>query len=285
MGAFQSSKKKKSKVTTVGIGDDPILQLQAEFDTQYKIPREIQIAHFMPSIFPVVPKISKAVSEVCTSSWQTILSQTRTDENGNMSSGLTLFYTLFYERLDSIDRNGRFESVLLNGFQSSIENKIALKGAILVRIMNYVLKIEEDNQQTQYMLYMLGKAHTKKDIRPWQYAAFIETLMYTIQDTLREKGDDNTMSAWVNLFGYAMQSMLASALDGRVVETELNIATKTVFDEGRIADEVSDADEMSLMKKKMNSMQSSRCNSTKNSARSNYSDYNDIGSRDQRDDQ
>jgi hypothetical protein len=71
----------------------------------------------------------------------------------------------FYARLDEQDITGRFDAVLSRN--ASYENKLVAKGAILIRIIKYVVSIEKDSREVQYNLYMLGKSHSYKGIRPW----------------------------------------------------------------------------------------------------------------------
>ena len=117
------------------------------------------------------------------------------DTFGAKISGMTVFYIEFYNRLSVLDTNGRFEAILS---RHSIEkNKIAAKGAILIRIINFVLRIENDDKSTQMMLYMLGKSHSQKHIRPWQYSVFVQTLLVTISSRLGTGATNDVMEAWV----------------------------------------------------------------------------------------
>ena len=63
-------------------------------------------------------------------------------------------------------------------------NKIAEKGAIIIRIVNYVLSISQNDEQTQFRLYTLGKAHAKRKIRPYMYSIFVQVMLYTISAQL-----------------------------------------------------------------------------------------------------
>ncbi len=155
-----------------------IQSIQNKFQTNIRIPPAVYVAHFTPASFPLMPMINKKSAKICSDSWNIILNNGGKDEFGNVISGMTLFYNDFYERLEQFDQNGKFEAVLSR--HSNGMNKIAAKGAILVRIIKFVLKIESDNEQTQLMLYMLGKSHNQKQIRPWQYSIFIQTLLLTI---------------------------------------------------------------------------------------------------------
>ena len=64
------------------------------------------------------------------------------------------------------------------------QNKIAEKGAIIIRIVNYVLSLHENDEQTQFRLYTLGKAHAKRKIRPYMYSIFVQVMLYTISAQL-----------------------------------------------------------------------------------------------------
>eukprot|EP00607_Mallomonas_marina_P008568 CAMPEP_0182418242 /NCGR_PEP_ID=MMETSP1167-20130531/2733_1 /TAXON_ID=2988 /ORGANISM="Mallomonas Sp, Strain CCMP3275" /LENGTH=270 /DNA_ID=CAMNT_0024592373 /DNA_START=255 /DNA_END=1067 /DNA_ORIENTATION=+ len=204
---------------------------------------EVAVAHFTPSSFPLLPTVNKHSTKLCADSWESILSGGyEEDADGNRTSGMTRFYNEFYERLEVFDSSGKFEAVLSR--HSSGSDKIAAKGAILIRIVKFVLKIEEDNKQTQLLLYMLGKSHSQKSIRPWQYSVFVQTLLITISSRLGTQATTDVMASWVNLFAFIMKSMLPPSIQGQIVETELNINTSSEFAGGKVADEVRVMEEM-----------------------------------------
>ena len=76
----------------------------------------------------------------------------------------------------------QIEAVL--GSHTTGQNKIAEKGAIIIRIVNYVLSLSENDEQTQFRLYTLGKAHAKRKIRPYMYSIFVQVMLYTISAQL-----------------------------------------------------------------------------------------------------
>jgi hemoglobin-like flavoprotein len=197
-----------------------------------------------------MPSINKRSSQLCSESWQKLVGKDVSDgsDGTNSVSGLTAFYTDFYDRLDVVDSGGRFEAILS---RHSSGDKVASKGAILLRIIKFVLRIEEDNKQTQMILYMLGKSHAQKLIRPWQYSVFVQTLLNTISARLGTDATNDVMEAWVNLFAYVMRSMLPPAIKDQVVETELNVNTASEFDAGRVAEEVAEMEEVKEVRKKM----------------------------------
>ena len=211
------------------------------------------VAHFTPSSFPMIPIISGTGTDVCRASWVTIMKSDVPDEFGGPPvSGMTAFYNEFYERLEAFDSSGKFDAVLSR--HSSGMNKIAAKGAILIRIVDFVLKLREDNKQTAVLLYMLGKSHAQKAIRPWQYSVFVQTLLNTISSRLGTNATNTVMEGWVNLFAFVMQSMLPPAINGQVVETELNINTSSEFAGGRLAAEVREIEEVKEVAKKFGKM-------------------------------
>ena len=76
----------------------------------------------------------------------------------------------------------QIEAVL--GSHTTGTNKIAEKGAIIIRIVNYVLSLSTNDEQTQFRLYTLGKAHAKRKIRPYMYSIFVQVMLYTISAQL-----------------------------------------------------------------------------------------------------
>jgi len=252
----------KSKVV---VNDDNILykndiiKLQSELSKKISIPLEIQVAHYTPSIFPLVPIINKQINKLCTDSWNKIVNR---NEGGE--TGITMFYTEFYNRLEKVDENKKIESILSS--HAVGVDKIVEKGSIIIRIINYALALESNNEMTQYKLLMLGKAHSKRIIKPYMYSIFIQTLLYTISDQLGNEATHDVMDAWVNLFAFIMRSMLPPAIDGQTIETEININTKTEFASDTITNQIIIKDEEEQFKK--NFMKASRGGTPILSARS-----------------
>mmetsp|Transcript_6152 Transcript_6152/g.6345 ORF Transcript_6152/g.6345 Transcript_6152/m.6345 type:complete len:281 (+) Transcript_6152:96-938(+) len=225
-------------------------KIQMLLRQETNIPMEVCVAHFTPSSFPLIPLINMASTRLCRESWDLIMNRECVDDSGAATSGMTMFYNEFYERLEVFDSSGKFEAVLSR--HSSGTNRIAAKGAILIRIIKFVVKIEEDNKQTQLLLYMLGKSHSQKNIRPWQYSVFVQTLLITISSRLGTDATTDVMAAWVNLFAFVMKSMLPPSIAGQIVETELNINTSSEFSAGKVADEVKVLEEQRQFAKNFN---------------------------------
>jgi hypothetical protein len=117
-----------------------IYDKQKLFDKKNKLPMEVYVAHFTPSTFPLVPVVTKRSSQLCTDSYAAMVEQEHIDDQGIKVSGITMFYSEFYDRLEQLDSNGKFESVLSR--HSSGTNTVAAKGAILIRIIRFVLAID-----------------------------------------------------------------------------------------------------------------------------------------------
>lgn len=229
-----------------------IYAYQQQLQDQHHVPLQVMVAHYTPSNFPIVPMVDAHIASLCARSWEKIIA----DVSGEAMSGMTTFYTEFYDRLEVYDSNGMFDALLTK--HSSGTNKIAAKGAILLRIVKFVLAIREDNADTQMKLYMLGKSHSHKGIRPYQYSIFVQVLLQTISSRLGVEATGDVMEAWVNLFAFVMKSMIPSAIQGKVIETELFINTSSVFSDGKIAEEVHDAEEMREFHKKLGKSTGSR---------------------------
>eukprot|EP01041_Mallomonas_annulata_P008268 gene8268-17016_t len=225
-----------------------VVKMQQRLKHELAIPLEIYVAHFTPSSFPVIPVMNKKLSALCNSSWQKVMASDYTSDNGEVTSGLVMFYNDFYERLETVDTSGKIEAVLSRG--SSSENKVAAKGGVLIRIINYVLLVEEDSKATQTMLYMLGVSHSQKHIRPWSYSVLVQTLLLTLAARLGTDASNAVMEAWVNVFAFIMKSMLPPAIEGQVVPTEVHINTSSDFAGGKIAEQVEVLEEVKNIRRK-----------------------------------
>ena len=195
---------------------------------------EACVEHFMPPTFPIIPVITPNTLKLCTESWNEIIREYEQVNELNIStkiSGMTLFYTEFYDLLDRLDPAGTFDAVL--SLHCGGQNKIAAKGAILIRIVKFALNLDFSNpKQVDYQLFMLGKAHGQKTIRPWMYSVFIQCFLNTIGNRLGSKATSEVMGAWVNLFAYILRKMLPPAIEGKIVETEFNaVITQDVLND------------------------------------------------------
>ena len=216
-----------SSIAVTEMDTTDIIKIQERLGQKYAVPLDVQVAHYTPSIFPLVPIINSQINRLCVDSWKLIYSKKEKTDSGVELTGITLFYNDFYERLKLVDENRKIESVL--SAHSTGLNKIAEKGAIIIRIINYVLSITKNDEQTQFRLYNLGKAHTKRAIRPYMYSIFVQTLLYTIANQLGIYATHEVMEAWVNVFSFIMKSMLPLAIKGQTLETEIGINTKSEF--------------------------------------------------------
>ena len=162
--------------------EDTIANIHAKMKQKYAIPLPVQVAHYTPTIFPLVPMISPKLNHLCQASWQLIVAKREITETGMELNGITLFYNDFYERLSVMDENKKIEGVL--AAHTAGVNQIAEKGAIIIRIINYVLSLTDNDELTQFRLYSLGKAHAARKIRPYMYSVFVQTLLYTISAQL-----------------------------------------------------------------------------------------------------
>lgn len=234
-------------------------------------PLEIQIAHYTPASFPLTPVVTKSTIAVCRESWQYVLKPIQ-KEDGTVMSGLTAFYTEFYDNLDMIDTNEKFESILRQ-HAGGLETRVA-KGAILIRIMTYALNLEPESEKCRFALYTLGKSHNHKSIRPWQYAVLIQTLLTTLSSRLQNEATHEVMAAWVNLFAFMLRNILPAAIRGLVDNAEAHINVSKEVGNEATTDEIVEADqvrELKKIEKKMRSRHGSSANSHVPSGRSSAS--------------
>lgn len=186
------------------------------------IPLSIQIAHFTPSSFPLIPFFNKNTIKICKKSWEILLKTTyKSLQTGLNTSSITVFYNEFYQRLYKLDNKHEIDKILTNNCRGG--SNIAAKGAIIVRIVKFALSLE-NNAENIKKIRKLGKSHSRMGIRGWQYSMFIEILLITISSQLGSYATFDVMSCWVNLFAFILQHMLPTALEGNVTPYELNTA-------------------------------------------------------------
>jgi hemoglobin-like flavoprotein len=252
MGTGTSS----SRGAKVDISSGDVIALQEQLARQTSIPLALQVAHYTPSFFPLLPIISPLTCKKITDAWDIIVNKEHVDGLGNKTSGITLFYNEFYEHLDKVDTSGKFEAVLARHVSGA--NQVAAKGAIIVRIVKFICNITEDGPETQQKLYMLGKMHNHIGIRPWQYSVFVQVLLMTISNRLGTAATNDVMEAWVNMFAFVLRSMLPPAIKGQVVETELSVNTSSEFQDSRVAAEIAEVEETVNLRRKFGGSVGSR---------------------------
>lgn len=239
MGSSSSTSTKINPTIDENVSDD-------KNENGCDFPLEIHVAHYTPASFPLTPVVTKSTIAACRESWTLVLMPVER-EDGSSVSGMTLFYTEFYDTLEVIDTMGKFESVLLQ-HTGGIESKLA-KGGILLRIVNYALNVEPESERSRYALYCLGKAHNQKSIRPWQYSIFIQCLLTTLSSRLGSNATFEVMSAWVHLFAFMLRNILPPAIIGLVDETEVNVNVTNEVGDSATTDELFEADRALEMKK------------------------------------
>lgn len=224
----------KSKVFQKERAIDDVVREQAIFQS-FESSLAVHVSHYSPPQFPMKPEISRASIEVCKTTWAKILEPTTLD--GVEMSGMTAFYTSFYNLLEVYDKQGKFESVLTQ--HAAGLNPAAAKGAILIRIINFALAIDPENEErTNHVMFTLGKSHNHKRIRPWQYSVFVQCLINTLSIRLGVVATNDVMNAWVNLFAFIMQRLLPIAIQGLVNESELEVPVTDEVASVEVTDEI-----------------------------------------------
>lgn len=213
-----------------------VFQKEIQLQTKLDIPFDVQVAHYTPSTFPIVPVVTSNTIQICKETWKKLISIDVVNHYDQTTmSGMTAFYNDFYDKLAILDNNGKFEAVLSR--HANGQNKISLKGNIIMRVMEFVLNIDPNDKNTKVELALLGKSHSQKAIRPWQYSVFIQILLATIASQLGTEASNTVMEAWVNLFSYTLQYMLPEAIKGKTLTTEIQVNT-SMHEEERIARQV-----------------------------------------------
>ena len=198
------------------------------YDGGSKIPLEVQVSHFTPAEFPLVPVVNIKSAIICRESWDLITSSESFDENGAKASGMTLFYNEFYDLLNKADQNRTYDPFIVKSFGG--QNSISAKGSFIFRLVNFILKIENSDRETFSKLNKLGRAHNHMHIHPWQYSVLLQTLLLTVASRLGQKASTKIMYAWVNLAAFVLKAMLPTAIKGRVKATDhfINIKAESV---------------------------------------------------------
>jgi hemoglobin-like flavoprotein len=189
---------------------------------------DIQVRHFTPSSFPLIPTFNTSTTKICKKSWDTLMKMTfKSTQTGLDTSSITVFYNEFYQKLYLFDTSHSFETILTKHIQSkSGRSNIAAKGAIIVRIVKFALTLQNDKKGI-LSLKKLGDAHRLMGIKGWQYSIFVQVLLNTIAKQLGVYATPDVMSSWVNLFAFILQFMLPNALVGLVTTSDLHVATHT----------------------------------------------------------
>lgn len=161
------------------------------------------VEHYIPVCMPLTPIVLPNDILVIKSSWAKLQSGEAEGLRGKGASGLVVLFDSFYTKLFSRSKV----------FQAHFGSNIKVRGEILIRIIQFVTTLDlDDLKVVKTKLYFLGRAHVSRNIRPWQYGMFVETLIETIMITLGDDGDYECARAWVQVMAYIMRNMLPEAI-------------------------------------------------------------------------
>jgi len=184
-------------------------------------PHSEAVEHYIPPTFPLNPVVLPFHKLKIEQSWQLI----EQDKAAGLSSGtggrsgLVFFFDEFYFRLFQRSK----------AFYDFFGTNIKKRSEILLRIIQFLVSLDFGDRVTvDTQLYFLGKAHTKRAIRPWMYSVFTETMLETLMFVLGEDGTYEVSMSWTFVITYIMKRMLTEALKGQILELEFsaNYSTK-----------------------------------------------------------
>jgi hemoglobin-like flavoprotein len=173
----------------------------------------------MPSSFPEVPVITKESNDLCCKMWNKIINMEVITDDGDNISGENAFYNEFYLILDVMDYNGHIDEVLLKN--SLGEDKKTTKLDILMRVVKNIINIKDSSHETQKRLYMLGKMHSEKHIKPYFYSTFARTLIQSVYVLSKDDATEEAMDAWINQIAFVMKYMIVPLVESQIEETAL----------------------------------------------------------------
>ena len=104
-------RRKESYATDIDDEDD-IATVKKNYARKYSkgVPLDVQVAHYTPSMFPLVPVINPEINAICAESWKKIVNKkeiVKDDQGmntGAVMAGITMFYNDFYTRLEEVDQ-------------------------------------------------------------------------------------------------------------------------------------------------------------------------------------
>lgn len=207
----------------IGVGECPHGYLSDEYQNNIQkmcnIPLKDVTSQYMPSSFPTDPVITRESNELCCKMWNKIINDEIITDYGDKISGKTTFYNEFYLILDVMDYNGNIDDVLLKN--SLDEDKKTTKLDILMRIVKNILNVKDSSPETQKRLYLLGKTHSEKHIKPYLYSTVARTLIQSVYVCSGDDATDEAMDAWINQIAFVMKYMLVPVIETQIEETDL----------------------------------------------------------------
>ena len=111
-------RRKESYATDIDDEDD-IATVKKNYARKYSkgVPLDVQVAHYTPSMFPLVPVINPEINAICAESWKKIVNKkeiVKDDQGmntGAVMAGITMFYNDFYTRLEEVDQQKKVGNV------------------------------------------------------------------------------------------------------------------------------------------------------------------------------
>jgi len=205
----------ESKISQSQDRDVAILRHVDSKNFKEKMTRNDIVQHFMPASFPLNSILTPYHLKKVKSSWMLLKSGSCEGFSAGTGgrSGLVFFFDEFYLRL--FQRSKKFRAY----FGADLKKR----GEILLRIIQFVTSLDiSDKDKIESQINILGRAHAKRNIRPWMYSVFVETLIETIMYCLGEDGSFEVSLSWTFTFSFTMEILLRHALKGKLLDSEFS---------------------------------------------------------------
>ena len=139
---------------------------------------------------------------ICFQSWNDIC-RTSNTRDGIVHSGTRTLTSYFFDELKKADRNNN----ILTMFKPRPQSRNSNSGAILFRIVKYLLTISDETMDTKHAVRLLGRTHARIGISKAEFLIFNTAFINSLQ--LFSCVVDNTaaLAAWRSLLTFVTEQM------------------------------------------------------------------------------
>jgi len=163
------------------------------------------VRHYMPGTFPVHFSLKNEHIYCVQDSWKIIKEGTGAGLlllNRQNQSGLVTFYDEFYRRL--FLRSQVFEKRFVG---------LKTRAGILYKLVRFISTLDASKEQDAIeLLKKLGRSHAKRNVYPWMYSIFCETLVETIMLCFGAEKHFGIFFAWSSTLSFCLNIMIKQAV-------------------------------------------------------------------------
>jgi hemoglobin-like flavoprotein len=207
-------------------------------------------------------KVDRFLVNICDLSWRMVATSTN-HVTASKNVGLFAFCERFFYHMTAFDIDS--EAPVVPKFQPRSNSRCPSRGALLMKIVKYMLSIPNDKFPARAKIRRLGRAHASRGIRHHHFTVFAKAFMCALADVLSTQFRIEIQRAWSQMLTFFVYEMTVENVifvrhHTRVVDAEqcdfdgqrrnstsyYSNLTSTVSNSAEIMDEIIDDSERGI---------------------------------------